>query len=77
MLLANAIVYDYIQEKKYNDVEVYYPSIEPKPVIKITISKTSKISEEDLKMELENLLVSKRSELPKKDISYEIQVIKG
>lgn len=71
------IVWDYIQEKNYNDVEIYPPSIEPEPILKIIIPKFSELSSESLKMELEDLLVSKKSELPKKDISYEIQVIKS
>jgi|GEM_PF-2512637 len=71
------IVWDYIQEKNYKDVDFYSPSIEPEPILKLTIPEYSELSSESLKMELEDLLVSKKSELPKKDISYEIQVIKS
>ncbi|MFJ7953631.1 hypothetical protein ACIQZG_19185 [Lysinibacillus sp. NPDC096418] len=60
------LVSDYIQEKNYNDVELYHPSIEPEPILKITIPEYSELSSESLKMELEDLLVSKNSELPKK-----------
>ncbi|MGE7949926.1 hypothetical protein [Lysinibacillus sp. NPDC093688] len=77
MSIVSGIVFDYIKEKNYNDVQVYLPLIEPKPILKITIPKTSELSSENLKMELEDLLILKNSGLPKKDISYEIQVIKS
>lgn len=69
------IVYDYIQEKNYHDVELYYPSIEPKPILKISIPKSNERSSENMKKELEEVLASKSIELSKKDISYEIHVI--
>ncbi len=47
---------------------MHYPSIEPKPVLKITISKDIKISNEDLKTEIEYLLASKDYQLPIKDV---------
>ncbi len=75
MMKVSGIVYDYIQEKNYNDVELYHPSIEPEPILKISIPKSSERSIENLKKELEDVLASKSAELPKKDISYEIQVI--
>ncbi|PUB12198.1 DUF4030 domain-containing protein [Paenisporosarcina sp. OV554] len=77
MLEINGIVYDYIKEKNYKGVQIYYPSIEPEPVIKITISENNELSSEDLKTELENLLASKDFKLLVKDISYKIQVIKS
>lgn len=70
------IVWDYIKEKNYNDVQVHYPSIEPDPMLEITISEASEKSSEDLKSELDNLVDSKRSELTVKDVSYDIQVYK-
>ncbi|WP_211263231.1 hypothetical protein [Lysinibacillus contaminans] len=69
------IVSDYIQEKKYHDVELYHPSIEPKPILKISIPKSNERSSENMKKELDYVLASKSAELSKKDISYEIQVI--
>ncbi|MFI2132674.1 hypothetical protein ACH434_21835 [Lysinibacillus fusiformis] len=75
MSIVSGIVYDYIQEKKYNDVQVYLPLIEPEPILKISIPKSSEPSSENMKKELEDVLASKSAELPKKDISYEIQVI--
>ncbi len=77
MSMVSGIVFDYIKEKNYNDVQVYHPAIEPEPILKITIPKTSELSSENLKMELEDLIIFKNSELPKKDISYKIQVIKS
>ncbi|MFJ7732633.1 hypothetical protein ACIQXF_12130 [Lysinibacillus sp. NPDC097231] len=77
MSMVESIVFNYIKEKNYNDVQVYLPLIEPEPILKITIAKTSELSSENLKKELEDLLILKNSELPKKDISYEIQVIKS
>lgn len=72
---VSGIVYDYIQEKNYRDVELYQPSIEPKPILKILIPKSNEPSSENMKKELEEVLASKSTELSKKDISYEIQVI--
>ncbi|MGE7024586.1 DUF4030 domain-containing protein [Solibacillus cecembensis] len=80
---VSSIVYDYIQEKNYHDMELYHHSIEPEPILKISILKSndrsSEIikdrSSEIIKKELEDLLASKSAELSKKDISYEIQVI--
>ena len=69
------IVYDYIQGKNYHDVELYYPSIEPKPILTIVIPKSNERSSENMKKELEEVLASKIVERSKKDISYEIQVI--
>ncbi|MFJ7700847.1 hypothetical protein [Lysinibacillus fusiformis] len=74
MSIVSGIVYDYIQEKNYNDVQVYLPLIEPEPILKISIPKSSERSSENMKKELEDVLASKSAELPKKDISYEIQV---
>ncbi|MDM5233707.1 hypothetical protein [Lysinibacillus pakistanensis] len=75
MSIVSGIVYDYIQEKNYNDVQVYLPLIVPEPILKISIPKSSERSSENMKKELEDVLASKSAELPKKDISYEIQVI--
>ncbi|MFJ7887137.1 hypothetical protein ACIQYL_03500 [Lysinibacillus xylanilyticus] len=75
MSIVSGIVYDYIQEKNYNDVQVYLPLIEPEPILKLSIPKSSERSSENMKKELEDVLASKSAELPKKDISYEIQVI--
>lgn len=72
---VSGIVSDYLQEKNYHDVELYHPSIEPKPILKISIPKSSERSSENIKKELEDALASKSAELSKKDISYEIQVI--
>lgn len=69
------IVYDYIQEKNYHDVELYHPSIEPKPILKILIPKSYERSSENIKKELEEVLASESVALSKKEISYEIQVI--
>jgi hypothetical protein len=77
MSLIEGIVFDYIKEKNYNDVQVHYPSIKPEPVLKITISENSELSSEILKTELEDLLASKDFEHLVKDISYKIQVIKS
>ncbi|MCS0824781.1 hypothetical protein NX029_12435 [Cytobacillus firmus] len=78
MLLLEGIAMDYIKEKNYNDVQVYYPNGKPEQVLKIIINETSERSSEDLKTELENFLATKGAELPipLRDISYEIQVIK-
>ncbi|MEI5906979.1 hypothetical protein WAK64_07905 [Bacillus spongiae] len=73
----NGIVYDYIKEKNYTGIEVHYPSIEPEPMITVTIPKNSRLSSEGLKSEIENLLTSKDTALLVKDISYKIQVIKS
>ncbi|WP_369592822.1 hypothetical protein [Lysinibacillus pakistanensis] len=75
MSIVSGIVYDYIQEKNYNDMQVYLPLIEPEPILKISIPKSSERSSENMKKELEDVLASKSAELPKKDISYEIQMI--
>ncbi|WP_102272180.1 hypothetical protein [Cytobacillus massiliigabonensis] len=77
MSLIENTVFNYIKEKNYTDVQVHYPSIEPKPVLKISISKDSERSSEDLKTELESLVASKTNELQIKGISYEIQVFKS
>ncbi|WP_419394181.1 hypothetical protein [Cytobacillus praedii] len=77
MSLIGNTVFNYIKEKNYTDVQVHYPSIDPEPVLKITISKDSELSSEDLKTELKNQLDSKVYERPIKDISYDIQVIKS
>ncbi|UOE56139.1 hypothetical protein LIT38_03915 [Bacillus sp. CMF12] len=78
MLLLEGIAMDYIKEKNYNDVQVYYPNGKPEQVLKIIINETSERSSEDLKAELENFLATKGAELPVplRDISYEIQIIK-
>ena len=75
MMKVSGIVSDYLQEKNYHDVDLYQPLIEPKPILKISIPKSSEQSSENMKKELEDVLASKSAELPKKDISYEIQVI--
>jgi len=75
MMEVSGIVSDYLQEKNYLDVDLYHPSMEPTPGLKISIPKSSEKSSENIKKELEDVLASKSAELPKKDISYEIQVI--
>ncbi|MFJ7738829.1 hypothetical protein ACIQ2D_21210 [Lysinibacillus sp. NPDC097287] len=75
MMEVSVIVSDYLQEKNYDDVDLYHPSIEPKPILKLTIPKSSELSSENLRMELEDVLAAKSADLPQKDISYEIQVI--
>lgn len=77
MIKVSDIVSDYIKEKDYEDVSIQNPTVEPEPLLTITISENSEISREVLKKELEDLLVTKNSELPKKDVSYKIQVIKA
>ncbi|MGN7176552.1 hypothetical protein BK139_23190 [Paenibacillus sp. FSL R5-0490] len=78
MLLLEGIAMDYIKEKNYYDVQVYYPNGKPGQVLKVIINETSERSSEDLKAELENFLATKGAELPLglRDISYEIQIIK-
>ncbi|WP_053433680.1 hypothetical protein [Sporosarcina globispora] len=78
MALFEGIAIDYINEKNYNDVQVHYSILKPKPVLRITINETNKRSSKDIKTELENFLASKVTELPipLRDISYEIQVVK-
>ncbi|USK45081.1 hypothetical protein [Cytobacillus oceanisediminis] len=78
MALFEGIAIDYINEKNYNDVQVHYSILKPKPVLRITINKISKQSSKDLKTELEDFLATKVTELPipLRDISYEIQVVK-
>ncbi|MGN4126053.1 hypothetical protein ACMGD3_13740 [Lysinibacillus sphaericus] len=66
MSMVSGIVFDYIKEKNYNDVQVYHPAIEPEPILKITIPKTSELSSENLKMELEDLKYSRTLSYPKK-----------
>lgn len=66
---------DYLQKNNYHDVDIYAPSIKPKPILKISIPKSSTRSGENIKKELEDVLTSKSTELPNNDISYEIQVI--
>lgn len=56
-------------------MQVYLPLIEPEPILKILIPRSSERSSENMKKELEDVLASKCAELPKNDISYEIQVI--
>lgn len=75
MMEVSGIVSDYLQEKNYHDVDLYHPSMEPTPILKISIPKSSEQSSENMKKELEDVLASKSAELPNKDISYEIQVI--
>lgn len=75
MMKASDIVYDYLQKNNYHDVDIYVPSIKPTPILKISIPKSSTRSGENIKKELEDVLTSKSTELPNKDISYEIQVI--
>lgn len=75
MSIISGIVNDYIQEKNYNDMQVYLPLIEPEPILKISIPRSSDRSSENMKKELEDVLASKYAELPKKDISYKIQMI--
>ncbi len=75
MMEVIGIVSDYLQEKNYHDVDLYHPSMEPTPILKISIPKSSEQSSENMKKELEDVLASKSAELPNKDISYEIQVI--
>lgn len=77
MNVVSRIVWDYITEKDYQDVSIQHPIIEPEPLLTITIPENSELSNEVLKKELEGLLVTKKSELPRKEISYKIQVIKG
>ena len=75
MMEVSVIVSDYLQENNYHDVDIYAPSIEPTPILKISIPKSSTRSSENIKKELEDVLASKSAELPNKDISYKIQVI--
>lgn len=75
MMEVLGIVSDYLQEKNYHDVDLYHPSMEPTPILKISIPKSSEQSSENMKKELEDVLATKSAELPNKDISYEIQVI--
>ncbi len=75
MMEASNIIYDYLQKNNYHDVDIYDPSIKPTPILKISIPKSSTRSGENIKRELEDVLTSKSTELPNKDISYEIQVI--
>jgi len=75
MMEVSVIVSDYLQENNYHDVDIYDPSIEPTPILKISIPKSSTRFSENIKKELEDVLASKSAELPNKDISYEIQVI--
>lgn len=75
MMEASNIIYDYLQKNNYHDVDIYTPSIKPTPILKISIPKSSTRSGENIKKELEDVLTSKSTELPNKDISYEIQVI--
>ncbi len=75
MMELSGIISDYLQEKNYHDVDLYDLSMEPKPILKISIPKSSEQSSENIKKELEDVLASKSSELLREDISYEIQVI--
>lgn len=75
MLRILAVVSDYIDKKEYNDIQIMYPTIEPKPILTIKNSKTSEVTNEILKNELESLIASKEAKLLTKDISYEIKVI--
>lgn len=72
---VSGIVSNYLQVNNYQDVVLYKPLIEAKPILKISIPKSSEQSSVNIKKELENVLASKSGELPKKDISYEIQVV--
>ncbi|WP_197204444.1 hypothetical protein [Cytobacillus firmus] len=76
LLLREGIAMDYIKEKNYNDVQVYYPNGKPEQVLKVIINETSERSSKELKAELENLLATKGAELPVqlRGISYEIQI---
>jgi len=74
MMKVSGIVFDYLQENNYHDVDIYVPSIKPSPILKISIPKSSTRSSENIKKELEDVLASKSDKLPNKDISYEIQV---
>ncbi len=76
MLLLEGIAMDYIKEKNYNDVQVYYPNGKPEQVLKIIINETNERSSKDLKAELEKFLATKGAELPVqlRDISYELQI---
>ncbi|KPN93072.1 hypothetical protein [Lysinibacillus sp. ZYM-1] len=75
MMEVSGIVFDYLQENNYHDVDIYVPSIKPTPILKISIPKSSTRSSENIKKELKDVLASKSAKLPNKDISYEIQVI--
>ncbi|MGE7809578.1 hypothetical protein [Lysinibacillus capsici] len=75
MMEVSGIVFDYLQENNYHDVDIYVPSIKPSPILKISIPKSSTRSSENIKKELEDVLASKSDKLPDKDISYEIQVV--
>lgn len=70
------IASEYVRERDYQDVRIMYPTIEPKPTITVIISKESEQSIEELKTELEDLFISKIAELPKKEIPYQLHVIK-
>lgn len=75
MMKVSGIVFDYLQENNYHDVDIYVPSTKPSPILKISIPKSSTRSSENIKKELEDVLASKSDKLPNKDISYEIQVV--
>lgn len=75
MMEVSGIVFNYLQENNYHDVDIYVPSIKPTPILKISIPKSSTRSSENIKKELKDVLASKSAKLPNKDISYEIQVI--
>lgn len=75
MMEVSGIVFDYLQENNYHDVDIYVPSIKPSPILKISIPKSITRSSENIKKELEDVLASKSDKLPDKDISYEIQVV--
>ena len=74
MMEVSGIVFDYLQENNYHDVDIYVPSIKPSPILKISIPKSSTRSSENIKR-ARRCISFKSAKLPNKDISYEIQVV--